>query len=470
MDVLAYVLPSPCFHNSSKAQNVTTHALLQRPSVRYTVDESCQLMRRSDARIRFSSKRNTECVATSWRLCCVADDVTRGALFEGIGSGSPFVVHIQRRRLKGLSKVTVVGDDDVERPRSSYRQASSRSRRGRRRASSTGVAQGHEATEVGGPRDGPEPRAQAAEVNGKARREEKEMADGAPPLAWRERSGNGAAHAQKEVEDEDGLWRDIRNEAKRESGNEPALASFLFATILAHNSLERALAFHVANKLGDATLLSTQLFTVFAQIFETDESIQKAIRADIRAFMERDPACQGYVHGMLYFKGFLACQIHRAANWLWRQGRRSLALALQNRVSEVFQVDIHPGACLGRGLLFDHATGVVVGETAVIGNNCSILHHVTLGGTGSVAGDRHPKLRDGVLIGANATLLGPIVVGEGAQIGAASLVLVDVPPGCTAVGVPARIIQPKVKGGAKPRPLPGKSMDHCSTIIEDYVI
>ncbi|KAJ7558790.1 hypothetical protein O6H91_04G055800 [Diphasiastrum complanatum] len=198
--------------------------------------------------------------------------------------------------------------------------------------------------------------------------------------------------------------------------------------------------------------------------------MQEAIRADICAFRERDPACTSYVHGMLNFKGFLACQAHRVAHRLWGQGRNGLALALQNRISEVFQVDIHPGAKIGKGVLFDHATGVVVGETAVIGNDVSILHHVTLGGTGNACGDRHPKVGNGVLIGAAATLLGAIKVGDGAKIGACSLVLIDVPPHSTAVGVPARIIPGKDPGASiLNRDLPGQSMDHTSEIL-DYVI
>eukprot|EP01018_Ginkgo_biloba_P031634 Gb_29017 [translate_table: standard] len=273
------------------------------------------------------------------------------------------------------------------------------------------------------------------------------------------------------VEEEPWLWLQMRAEAKRDAEAEPALASYLYSTILAHKSLERALAFHLGNKLSSSTLLSTQLYNLILDTFMEDPEIRNAIRADIKAVKERDPACISYSHCMLNFKGFLACQAHRVAHRLWKQGRTSLALAIQSRVSEVFAVDIHPAATLGKGLLFDHATGVVVGETATIGDNVSILHHVTLGGTGKVGGDRHPKIGDGVLIGAGATILGNIKIGEGAKIGAGSVVLIEVPPHTTAVGNPARL----VGGNRRPSMLtdiPGETMDHTSFITEwsDYII
>ncbi|KAL2611268.1 hypothetical protein R1flu_022960 [Riccia fluitans] len=271
--------------------------------------------------------------------------------------------------------------------------------------------------------------------------------------------------------EDDPIWREMRSECRSDSEQEPALASYLYSTILAHKSLERALAFHLGNKLSSVTFLSTQLVTLINETIMEDVSIRQAIRADIMAVRTKDPACVSYSHCLLNFKGFLALQAHRVAHRLWMTGRQSLALAIQSRVSEVFHVDIHPAARIGCGILFDHATGVVVGETAVIGNNVSVLHHVTLGGTGAVGGDRHPKIGDGVLIGAGATILGPIRVGEGAKIGAGSVVLNDVPPHTTAVGNPARLVGGKAKP-AELKDIPSDTMDHTSFIMDwsDYVI
>ncbi|KAL7134913.1 hypothetical protein ABFS83_11G057300 [Erythranthe nasuta] len=272
-------------------------------------------------------------------------------------------------------------------------------------------------------------------------------------------------------EEEKWLWEQIKAEARRDAEAEPALASYLYSTILAHSSLERSLSFHLGNKLCSSTLLSTLLYDIFLNVFSADAAIRSATVADLRAARVRDPACISFSHCLLNFKGFLACQAHRVAHKLWTQCRKPLALALQSRISDVFAVDIHPAARIGKGVLFDHATGVVVGETAVIGNNVSILHHVTLGGTGKSSGDRHPKIGDGVLIGAGATILGNVVIGEGAKIGSGAVVLMDVPPRTTAVGIPARLVggkeQPKVH-----EEIPGESMDHTSYISDwsDYII
>lgn len=238
----------------------------------------------------------------------------------------------------------------------------------------------------------------------------------------------------------DPVWETIRQEAEQEVSHEPMLASFLHATILKHNRLEDALSFHLAGKLPTETLSSMLIREVIDEALADDASIGAAVRADIVAVRDRDPATDRLSIPLLYYKGWHAIQSYRISHWLWNHCRQSLALYLQNRISEVFGVDVHPAARIGKGVLIDHGTSVVIGETAVIEDNVSMLHEVTLGGTGKEHGDRHPKIRHGVLIGAGAKILGNVEVGEGAKVGACSVVLDEVPPHCTVAGVPAKII------------------------------
>jgi serine O-acetyltransferase len=245
----------------------------------------------------------------------------------------------------------------------------------------------------------------------------------------------------------DQLWQDIRGEAKQAARDEPMLASYLHRALLSHATFEAALLHNLAELLGSSVVSALTLQQVFAQVLAAAPDIGRHARRDILAYHERDPACDRYLMPLLYFKGFHALQVHRSAHHLWASGRRSLALFLQNQCSERFGVDIHPAARIGGGIMIDHATGLVIGETASVGDDVSLLHSVTLGGTGCTGGDRHPKVRDGVLISAGAKILGNIEIGAGARIGAGSLVLDPVPPGATVVGVPAKIV-----AGAAERP------------------
>lgn len=251
----------------------------------------------------------------------------------------------------------------------------------------------------------------------------------------------------------DPIWDKVRSEAEEDSQSEPMLASFLYSVVLNHKCLESALSFILANKLGSTTVPAVTLRDLIDDAFGGDPAIGVAIRADIEAVLTRDPACRGYSQPLLYFKGFHALQSYRVAHYYWESERKPLALYLQSRISEVFAVDIHPGARLGKGLFFDHATSIVIGETAVVDDDFSMLHEVTLGGTGKAGGDRHPKIRRGVLIGAGAKILGNIVIGEGAKVGAGSVVLEDVPPHCTVAGVPAKQV------GYPAHALPALEMD-----------
>jgi serine O-acetyltransferase len=261
----------------------------------------------------------------------------------------------------------------------------------------------------------------------------------------------------------DPVWDAIRAEALAMATAEPLVASLAHAVILRHDTLEAALSFRLAQKLGDADIPAIVLREVADEAFRADPAIGEAARADIQAVRDRDPACERHVEPVLFFKGFQALTAHRVAHWLWGQGRRDLAKHLQMRLSEVFAIDIHPAARIGKGIMIDHGHGIVIGETAVIGDDVSMLHHVTLGGTGKETGDRHPKIGAGVLIGAGAKVLGAISVGACSRIAAGSVVLADVPPCKTVAGVPARIVGDG--GCAKP----ASRMDHRVPPTEDIV-
>ena len=236
------------------------------------------------------------------------------------------------------------------------------------------------------------------------------------------------------------IWNSLRAEAEKAASTERLLVAYLQETILGQKSLEAALSYTLASKLKDDILPSITLRDLFLEILLEDEELREVVRIDLQAVKDRDPAAAGYLSPFLFFKGYSALSAFRFAHHLWRNDRRSLALYLQSLISKVFGVDIHPAARIGKGILIDHATGVVIGETAVVGNNVSLLHNVTLGGTGKERGDRHPKVGDGVLIAAGAKVLGNIRIGEGAKIGAGSVVLRSVPPHSTVVGVPARSV------------------------------
>lgn len=236
------------------------------------------------------------------------------------------------------------------------------------------------------------------------------------------------------------LWKKIREEAWASSANEPILASFFHSTILNHRNFKSALSYQLANRLDSHTMPAILVREVIEEAFSTSPDILNAAMIDIIAVQERDPAVEDFSIPLLYLKGFHALQIYRVAHWLWNENRVPLALYLQNRSSELFGVDVHPAAKIGKGIMFDHATGVVVGETAVIEDNVSLLQGVTLGGTGKDCGDRHPKIREGVMIGAGAKVLGNIEIGRGAKVGAGSVVLETVPAHTTVAGVPAKVV------------------------------
>ena len=236
------------------------------------------------------------------------------------------------------------------------------------------------------------------------------------------------------------LWQAIRHEVKLRADFEPIMSTFFHATVLNHDTFEGALSFLLASKLDSTVVSSMAIREIFEEAYRKDPTIIRAAEIDIMAVRSRDPACNSYSTPLLFYKGFHALQSHRVAHWLWSQDRHSLAFYLQNQMSSIFGVDIHPAAQIGCGIMFDHATGVVIGETSIVEDDVTMLHGVTLGGTGKEQGDRHPKVRYGVLIGASASIIGNIEIGEGAKVGAGSVVMKDVPQHVTVAGVPAEIV------------------------------
>jgi serine O-acetyltransferase len=243
------------------------------------------------------------------------------------------------------------------------------------------------------------------------------------------------------------IWQKLRFDARQAAETEPALASYLNATVLNHDKFSDALCYQLAQKAGGPDMSAMQIREICEQAYAQDPAIVAAAERDMQAVLDRDPATRSTLQPFLFFKGFLALQTHRVAHWLWGQGRETLAFFLQSRTSELYGVDIHPAVHIGSGVFIDHATSIVIGETARVGDDVSMLQGVTLGGTGKEFTDRHPKIGRGVLLGAGAKVLGNITIGDEARVGSGSVVLQNVPPRCSVAGVPAKPV-----GGACMKP------------------
>jgi serine O-acetyltransferase len=239
----------------------------------------------------------------------------------------------------------------------------------------------------------------------------------------------------------DVLWLKLRQEAQEALAAAPMLAPLFTESILNRRSFEAAIFHRIAARLKNDVVGLGVIVDAFYRATEAERGLIGALRADIAAVVERDPATERFIEPFLYFKGFHALQIHRLAHWMWQGGERDFALYLQSRSSDVFQTDIHPAAHIGKGVFLDHATGLVVGETAVIEDEVSLLQNVTLGGTGKHAGDRHPKVRRGAMIGAGAKILGNVEIGANARVAAGAVVLTSVPANATVAGVPAKVLK-----------------------------
>lgn len=248
------------------------------------------------------------------------------------------------------------------------------------------------------------------------------------------------AETKPKLADFDPVWDRIQNEASEIVEREPILGGLVHSGILHHRTLERSLAYRMSLKLSSGEMTDQILREIIDEAYREDARLGQAARADIVAVFERDPACHRFIQPLLFFKGFQGVQAYRVAHWLWSHGRKELAYFVQMRVSEVFGIDIHPAATIGQGIMIDHAHSIVIGETATVGDNVSMLHSVTLGGTGKSDGARHPTIEDGVLIGAGAKVLGDIRIGYCTRIAAGSVVLKDVPSCKTVAGVPAKIV------------------------------
>ena len=257
----------------------------------------------------------------------------------------------------------------------------------------------------------------------------------------------------RQLTEVDPVWHRMRSEAEEISAAEPSIGALVHCSVLRHETLEAAVADRIATKLSSQDFPEALLRDLATEALADEPEFRTAIRADILAVVDRDPACHRFVQPLLFFKGFQAMQAYRLAHWLWERDRRDLAYLIQMRTSEAFGVDVHPGAKIGRGIMIDHAHSIVIGETAVVGNDVSMLHSVTLGGTGKEDGARHPTIGNGVMIGAGATVLGNFKVGDCSRIAAGSVVLDEVPACKTVAGVPARIV------GEAGCPEPSKTMD-----------
>lgn len=238
----------------------------------------------------------------------------------------------------------------------------------------------------------------------------------------------------------DPIWDQITDEARQAAVEEPLIGGFVHACVLHHKSIEKALSYRIAAKLASNEMSMVVVREIVEEAYQKSPELVAAARADLMAVYERDPACHRLLQPVLYFKGYQAVQAYRVGHFLWLEGHKDLAYFFQMRVSEIFGVDIHPAANIGKGIMIDHAHSVVIGETAIVGDNVSMLHSVTLGGTGKEEEDRHPKIGNGVLVGAGAKVLGNITVGDCSRIAAGSVVLEDVPPCKTVAGIPARVV------------------------------